>query len=148
MPERVTLPYFLEVHKSLAKAFPRYVYALGRKASRGISSGLVNLYRNQMGNTEQRRIYFRDRVTNATMNAYFRYEASVIKTPILLIRSSENVANPKKNFHLEWSDHTHGEFTTETVDGKHLSILLEPTVSQVADVLQKKIRRDEPNLSG
>ena len=52
---------------------------------------------------------------------------------MLLIRSSEYCEIPSKDFHADLGKHSSsGEVSIESVDGDHETILLEPTVKQVA----------------
>jgi len=135
--------YYMQQFRSVFLAAPRYARELMRRFDRRLKRSVWNVWMRISGPGNLDR-YNRRRVLDATMKAYFSYEASVGDAPILLVRSSEYVAMPSKDFHLKWAEQTGAEkFSTQTVTGGHETILLEPTVELVAKVIANEIENRE-----
>ena len=80
-------------------------------------------------------------VREKIVDAHYEHESSEVQTPILLVRSSESVATPVKNCHLETQRYAAGGFSIASVEGEHESTLLEPMVGQVAAEMRSHIKK-------
>lgn len=79
-------------------------------------------------------------VQRACRRAFQAYHAPSVTAPVNLIRSTEFAATPEKEYHMRWGEVT-TSLTTSIVDSEHRTILEEPSVSQVADILRPKLQR-------
>ncbi|MEM7456397.1 MAG: alpha/beta fold hydrolase [Planctomycetota bacterium] len=91
------------------------------------------------GNAENRRRYFQKLVTSRTMKAFFAYQPKILKSPVLLLRSSDCESRKKTAYHLEWKDYTTGGFEVRIIEAGHETILLEPEVERVAREIHQVI---------
>ena len=90
-------------------------------------------------NPEEIAYFLRWKVREKVVEGHFAHESSEVQTPILLVRSSESAADPKKNCHLDVERYAKGGFSIAFVEGEHRSTLLEPMVEQVAAEIKNHI---------
>jgi len=95
----------------------------------------------RFGGADVRRAAHQDLVEEACRRAFGQYHAEgVVAAPITLIRSTEYVQEEEKSRHLDWGKYT-SEFQVHVVEAGHDTILLEPEVERVADVIHRRLGR-------
>ena len=128
------LSYFKRLHPNLANWLPRY---LRHQYHKWLRHPMVRIVRPILANHAPRvstQKKFRiEQLRYKTVNAYFEYQIGQIATPMMLIRSTEYAANSQKDFHLELKKHSvDKQLRVEQMEAKHETILLEPSVADVA----------------
>ena len=114
---------------------PGFCYHQCKRIYRWCSWHAKNIGLLLFDSAENRREISRRRVESACQKAFFSNQPLSVDVPIYLIRSSEHVASTAKDFHLDWRNLTSRGFFTRNVKGKHQSILLEPQVRHVAEII-------------
>lgn len=87
-------------------------------------------------------------VRKANDAAAWTYSERVVRTPVLLLRSSEFVARDTKTQHLEaWKKFATNVLDVEVVDSTHAKLFEEPAVAQIAEIIAGRIAALESEAS-
>lgn len=122
----------------------------------GVREGLENRIRGwarrawalTFGDADARRLVYHERVEEACRRAFGRYHAAPCQAPITLIRSSEYAREEEKERHLDWGRYA-PHLDVHVVEAQHFTILAEPEVRRVAEVIHRQLEavdaaREEP----
>jgi len=90
----------------------------------------------RFGSAEVRREVWRGRVDTASVHAFRHYVPRPCRAPAVLVRTTEYMALEEKERHLRWQEVT-GGLDLRVVDGEHQSLLNEPMVAQVAEIVDE-----------
>ncbi|MBT8446087.1 MAG: hypothetical protein KJO38_02995, partial [Gammaproteobacteria bacterium] len=90
----------------------------------------------RFGSPELRREIRRDQVDKACRHAFERYVPTACHAPTTLLRTTEYLADAKKQRHLAWREVT-PDLDERVVDGEHDTMLEEPTVIEVATIVRE-----------
>lgn len=106
---------------------------------RPVKANVVFLAGHWFGNAAQRREAYRRRVDRTCKKAFLECEHPPTNANVLLIRSTEFMERPDKNFHEDWRNLTNGKFIMDVIEAEHNVILFEPTAAIVAERIKSNV---------
>ena len=98
---------------------------------------LQSLLGASLGNEEARVRANSQRVVEASLVAFGRFEPGKVEAPLLVVRASDDKRDSDGMYwHTDWQGHA-TSVETVFVDANHNSILQDPAIQQVAELLER-----------
>lgn len=114
------------------------VLGLSAFVARAVGVRLRRLWRRASGRAGGRTEVYHELVERGCRRAFHKYEPGPTNATILLIRSTQFAESEDKDYHMLWGELT-PDLRVELVESRHTTILEEPAVADVAELMRYHI---------
>jgi len=130
-----------ERHKHIFAWLPRYIWVRIAQYWFRLKQLAWRWKMKYSSNPEKLDHFWRWKAMQTIVAGHYTHESSEVQAPVLLVRSTESVADPNRSGHLDLERYAGGHFTVAVVDGDHDSALLEPMVEHVATAIREHVEK-------